>query len=193
MIRNKSGEDIYCTSRIKEGIKEILEFYEMTSKKNKELYLGLVPFYWRGNYIVDIRGVGVWECTETKIPDVIIELDRDTVIRNELILFQIGLARKIDLSAPPDEWVTNYYMKAIQLLDYFFSKIILYDGEGNIFLTLEDSRGYYDGLEDEEIMKNLESVNLEEYFIVVTQEMIDKGRRKHNAKSNNPKTGLVSE
>jgi hypothetical protein len=42
-------------------------------------------------------------------------------------------------------------------------------------------------------MKNLESVDLEEYLIVVTQEMIDKGRRKHNAKSNNTKTSLVSE
>jgi hypothetical protein len=185
-IINESDETIYCTSRVKEDIKEILEFDEIISKKNEELYLGLVPFYWHGNYIVDIKGVGVQECTEIRIPNAIIEIDRNTVIRNDLILFQVGSAMKADFSAPPGEWITNYYMKSIQLLDYFFSEIIVCDGEGNIFLTLEDLREYYDGLEDEEIGKNLTSAELKEYFkdylIIVTQEMIDNGRRKHDTK-----------
>jgi hypothetical protein len=179
MIINESDEDIYCTSRVKESIKEILEFNAITSKETEEAYGGNVPFYWHGNYIVDIKGVGVWEYTKKVIPNTIIWLEFYRVIRNELILFQAGSSMKADFSAPPGERITNYYMKLIQLLDCFFSEITVCDEDRNIFLTLEDLREYYDGLEDEEIRKNLRSVNLGEYVIVITQEMIDKGRRKH--------------
>jgi hypothetical protein len=176
VIVNESDETIYCTSRIKEGIKEIFELDEIVSKENEYLYIGIVPFYWRGNYVVDIKGVGVIEYTEIRIPNTIIDLH--IVIRNDLVLFQVGNARKFSVS-PDNWWITNYYMKSIQLLDYFFSEITVYDGEGNIFLTLEDLREYYNGLEDEELMTNIYDVNLDEYAIIVTQEMIDEGRRKH--------------
>jgi hypothetical protein len=179
IIINESDEDIYCTSNIKEDIKKILAFNELVSKENKKLYLGIVPFYWRGNYIADIRGVGLLECTEEIIPNTLIWLDFHRVIRNELILFQTGETVKTDFSALPGEWITKYHMKLIQLLDYFFSDITVCDGDGNIFLTLEDLREYYDGLEDEEIRKNLRPVH-DEYVIIITQDMIDQGRRKHN-------------
>jgi hypothetical protein len=150
MIINESEENIYCISHIKKDVKEILDFKEWASKENQKFYGGIVPFYWNDKYIVDMKGAGAWEHTKKIILNTSTWINT-TAIPNELILFQADFPMKKDSPMPPDEGVTNYYLKLIQLLDYFFSEIILYDSEGNIFLTLEDLRGYYDGLEDAEI------------------------------------------
>jgi hypothetical protein len=179
MIINESDENIYCTSRVKEDVKEILDFKKWASKENQKFYGGVIPFYWRGNYITDIKGTGVWEHTEKTIFNTLTQIDL-TLIPNELILFQAESPMEWEPPAPSDEGVTDYHMKLIQLLDYFFSEIILYDGDGNVFLTLEDLREYYDGLADEEIRKDLGYFDMGDYFIIITQDMIDQGRRKYS-------------
>jgi hypothetical protein len=177
IINNESSINIYCTVRVKECIKKLLDPKEIIIERGENERWGVmwgndaIPFYWNDNFIVDIPDIGILEYTECIIPNAY-----------GLLLFAAKPPIKFDISASPDNMVISYHIKAIQFLTYFFSKLIFYDENGSILLTLEDLAEYYDGANDLviEVEKDLERWNANDYLITITQEMIDSCRKKYN-------------
>jgi hypothetical protein len=180
VIINKSDVTIYCTTRIKESVKELLNPKDIIIERGENERWGVmwgndaIPFYWNDNFIVDIPDIGILEYTEYIIPNVY-----------GLLLFAAKPPIKFDLSVLPDNMVASYHIKVIQFLTYFFSKLIFYDENGSILLTLEDLAEYYDGVNDLviEVEKDLERWNANDYLITITQEMVDEGRKKHGTRN----------
>jgi hypothetical protein len=178
-IINESGITIYCTARIKETVKEVLNPVDiMLFERKEKVFEGLIPFYWNDNFIIDVS-ITIFEHIEKKIPEVAIGYSS----LKFLYLFYAFRTIKYD---PIDRFFGNnisYHIKTSQYLNYFFSELVLYDETGNILLTLDDLYEYYEGVNNPEIVTNLWTWDAKEYIITITQEMIDFCRKKYDKKN----------
>jgi hypothetical protein len=133
-----------------------------------------IPFYWNDSYVVDITDVAIWEYTKKIIPNTFINSSWE----RRLLLFDTSPVTIFDFSGDN----TSYHIKTSQYLNYFFSELVLYDENGNTLLTLDDLYGYYEGVNDPEIVTNLWTWDAHDYLIIITQEMIDSCRKKYEKK-----------
>jgi hypothetical protein len=173
-LRNESDITIYCTARIKESVKKLLNPIEiMVFEKKQKVFEGVIPFYWNDNFVIDI-GIMIFEHIEKRIPEITIGHSRDKF----LYLFYAFKTIQYDPLDPFGDNNTSYHIKTSQYLNYFFSELVLYNEKGNILLTLDDLYEYYEGVNDLEIATNLWTWDANEYIITITQEMIDACRKK---------------